>query len=150
MRPVFLTFTDRQFFPGAVATISSVVAFHPDAEFAVAFDDRNGLTPAQLRLFKPLPNIRLLPASEIAAGRHVAAWKRKAHVSSALAVAGYETIVGIDSGGLLVKAAWTESSGCFSKRMSRDTDSKLHGPALTGRTVDEANRPMTKNVYNFP
>lgn len=113
-RTVFLTVTDRNFFPGTLATVNSVLAFQADADVVVAIDDRDGLSPAQAHLLTVHPRVRLLPACEVAAGRYVAAWELKAYAAAALAEGCYDVLVGIDSDCLITGPLDDVIRRCFS------------------------------------
>ena len=100
VRYAFVTITDWDFFPGTLATVNSVLEFHPLATIFVVHNDKNALGP----LLRPPalsnnPRVRLLPSSAFShSGRYIAAWELKAYVMADLAESGeYDLLVGIDS-----------------------------------------------------
>ncbi len=98
MRFLFLTVTDRFFFPGTVGAVNSVFAFHPDAEIWVVENhvQHPGLSAAQRKVLESA-GVRIVRAEALARpGRKLAAWELKAYAAADLA-ADYDVLVGIDS-----------------------------------------------------
>jgi hypothetical protein len=97
----FLTITDRGFWAGTVATVNSVLEFHPDAIVFVVQNDKNPLSSVQASFFKAQPNVELQNSSDLARdGRFINAWELKAHAAFDLSDR-FDVIVGIDSDCLL-------------------------------------------------
>ena len=94
---LFITITDSNFFPGTIATVNSILHFHPHAEISIVFNEKQPLFPKQRNMLKSCPNIRLLSSSEFEGnGRYINAWELKAYAACDLCD-GYDVIVGIDS-----------------------------------------------------
>ncbi len=98
MRVLFLTVTDGGFFPGTVATVHAVRAFHPEAAVWVVENDvdQPGLSAAQ-RAVLASAGARLVRAEALARpGRKLAAWELKAYAAADL-TGECDVLVGIDS-----------------------------------------------------
>src|SRR5437870_4889419 len=98
MKIVFITVTDAHFFPGTVATINSVLHFHPEASVVAVNNhiQKAGLGAAQSALLKN-NGVTIVEATELKrSGRKLAAWELKAYASSDL-TDGYDLLAGIDS-----------------------------------------------------
>jgi hypothetical protein len=101
IRYAFVTVTDYDFFPGTLATVSSVLEFHPHADVYVVNNEKRGLSEPQAACLDRHPQVRLLNSSQFARdGRYINAWELKAYAAHDLAE-GYEVIIGIDSDCLL-------------------------------------------------
>jgi hypothetical protein len=95
-RIAFLTVTDRAFFPGTVATVNSVLLFHPDAELIVIDNLTNALSGPQRDLLER-GGVTVVPSDRFRAeGRHLGPWELKTYAACDLAPA-YDLIIGIDS-----------------------------------------------------
>jgi hypothetical protein len=103
IRYAFVTVTDRNYFPGTLATLGSVFEFHPQATVYVLDNAPRGLSEAQAGALCKGPRVRLLAASEFARdGRYIDAWELKAYGMCDLAERGeFDVLVGIDSDCLL-------------------------------------------------
>lgn len=103
IRYAFVTVTDRNYFPGTLATIGSVLEFHPHATVYVLDNAPRGLSEAQAGALRREPRVRLLPSSDFARdGRYIDAWELKAYGMCDLAERGeVDVLVGIDSDCLL-------------------------------------------------
>ncbi|PWT89407.1 MAG: hypothetical protein C5B56_07145 [Proteobacteria bacterium] len=101
VRHAFITITDYDFFPGTLATISSVLEFQPCADVFVIYNEKRPLTPPQFACISHGKNVSVLSSSQFAEnGRFINAWELKAYAAHDLAHA-YDVIVGIDSDCLL-------------------------------------------------
>jgi hypothetical protein len=108
----FITVTDSDFFPGTLATVSSVLEFHPEADLYVVQNDKHPLGSSQAACFQNLERVHLLPSSRFAAnGRFIGAWELKAYAVSDLAE-GYDVIIGIDSDCVLCSPLHDEIRRC--------------------------------------
>lgn len=97
----FLTVTDRAFFPGTLATVNSILHFHPEARIHVIQNDKLPLSTPQRDLLCQSSQIVLLNSERFARmGRHINAWELKAYAACDLSE-NYDVIVGIDSDCLL-------------------------------------------------
>jgi len=114
LRHAFVTVTDRNFLPGTLATVSSVLEFHPQTTVYVIDNERCPLTPPQAECLRTDPRVRLLPSSMFGhSGRHVDAWELKAYAMADLADgAGVDVLVGIDSDCLLCADVDGEMRAC--------------------------------------
>jgi hypothetical protein len=103
IRYAFITVTDWNFFPGTLATVNSVLEFHPFATVYVVQNERRALSAPQAACFGNDPRVRLLGSSQFGhSGRHIAAWEIKAYAMADLAErCEYDVLVGIDSDCLL-------------------------------------------------
>jgi hypothetical protein len=98
MKLLFLTVTDGFFFPGTVATVNSVLHFHPEARICVVNNhiQNASLSADQRRMFESA-GVSVVDASRLAKpGRKLAAWELKAYAATDLA-ADNDVAVGIDS-----------------------------------------------------
>ena len=104
IKSLFITVTDSNFFPGTIATVNSILMFHPQAEICVVFNEKQLLFPKQCQILESCPNIRLLSSSDFeGSGRYINAWELKAYAAYDLCN-GYDVIVGIDSDCILCSA----------------------------------------------
>jgi len=93
-RHAFLTVTDHAFFPGTLATVNSVLEFHPDSEIFVVANHKHPLTGPQIECLRKSERVRLLDSREFdAAGRYLNAWELKAYACHDLC-GDYDVIVG--------------------------------------------------------
>ena len=95
---LFLTVSDRFFFPGTLATVNSVRRFHPSASIAVINNnvDKPGLSSVQIACLAR-NDVHVYDAELFGSGRRkLGAWELKAYAAASLA-GGYELLVGIDS-----------------------------------------------------
>lgn len=100
-RHAFVTVTDYSFFPGTLATVNSVLEFHPDSEVHVVANHKHALSEPQADCLRRCDRVRLHDSREFEfPGRHINAWELKAYAAHDLS-AGYDVIVGIDSDCLL-------------------------------------------------
>jgi hypothetical protein len=98
IRVVFVTVTDGYFFPGTLATVNSIRAFHPNARIVVAHNHvhKRGVTPEQ-RAILERAGAQWVEAADLAKpGRKVAAWELKAYAATDLTTHD-DVLVGIDS-----------------------------------------------------
>ena len=99
---LWLTVSDRRFFPGTLATINSILRFHPDAEIAVVESGvfNQPLSEPQRKLLLA-QGITIHEANEFAKpGRVLGAWQLKAYAACDLSD-GRDLIIGIDSDAVL-------------------------------------------------
>jgi hypothetical protein len=95
---MFITVTDAGFFPGTVATVNSVLRFHPEAHLCVVNNAvcETGLTLSQKAVFTE-NGIPVRDAHELLkAGRKLGAWELKAYAAADL-TRNADVLVGIDS-----------------------------------------------------
>jgi len=98
VRLIFLTVTDAAFFPGTVATLNTVRAFHPEARVVAVNNHlhKAGLTDRQ-RALLAAGGVEVIEARALdRPGRKLAAWELKAYAAADL-TAGEEVLLGIDS-----------------------------------------------------
>jgi|GEM_PF-1379325 len=101
IRFCFITVTDHSFFPGTVATVSSVLTFHPSATILVVQNDKHPLTAPQAGVLRRSPQVTIVNSCSLErAGRFINAWELKAYAAHDLC-AEYDVVVGIDSDCLL-------------------------------------------------
>lgn len=93
IRAAALTVSDRFFFPGTLATVNSLLHFHPDLPVHVI---DNGLTDPQRQLL--VDGGVIVSAADVysTGGRHIGPWELKAYAAAALAP-DYDVLIGIDS-----------------------------------------------------
>lgn len=101
MNVLFLTVTDENFFPGTIATINSILDYHPQAMIAVVDYDsesENGLNENQ-KNFLMYKNIFLYKKEDFIFGDRVnGAWQAKTYaMTDILKKNDYDIIIGIDS-----------------------------------------------------
>ena len=112
-RCAFLTVTDRSYFLGTLATVCSVFEFHPEAQIVVVANERDPLTPSQVRHLNETDQVVLVPSSELLnLGRHLDAWELKAHAARLLA-SRYDAIVGINSDCILCSDVHAQINNCL-------------------------------------
>lgn len=115
LRYAFITVTDWNFFPGTLATVNSVLEFHPLATVYVVENEGRALSAPQAACFGNDPRVRLLGSGQFGhSGRHIAAWELKAYAMADLAEQGeYDVLVGIDSDCLLCSDVDAELRFCL-------------------------------------
>ena len=97
-RVLHLTVIDAGFFPGTVAAVNALLAFHPQAEVCVVDNHlhKRGLDSAQRAVLENV-GVRVVRAEALArAGRKLAAWELKAYASADLN-GDHDVMVGFDS-----------------------------------------------------
>jgi hypothetical protein len=114
IRHAFVTVTDYNFFPGTLATVSSVLEFHPATTIYVVDSQSAPLTAPQAACFASDPRVRLIDAAAVTRhGRHVNAWELKAYALAELAGrADVDVLVAIDSDCLLCGDVDRELRAC--------------------------------------
>ncbi len=138
IRHAFITITDCGFFPGTLATVSSVVEFQPDVEIFVVNSEKRPLTAPQVACLGSNPRVRLLDSSRFAReGRYIGPWELKAYAAHDLAP-DYDVIVGIDSDCLLCSNVDAEVRHCLET-----------GGFLGGRDGDGADYGDSYRVYGM-
>ena len=99
---LWITVSDRRFFPGTLATINSILRFHPDAEIAVVESGifNEPLSQPQKHLLTSR-GISIHGAERFARpGRVLGAWQLKAYAACDLSM-GRKMVIGIDSDAVL-------------------------------------------------
>jgi hypothetical protein len=97
----FVTVTDYAFFPGTVATVNSILYFHPNATIYVVQNDKAPLSTPQAQLLRQSPQVTLVHSKSMDRDdRYINAWELKAYAAHDLCI-GYDVIAGIDSDCLL-------------------------------------------------
>ena len=125
-RVLWLTVSDREFFPGTVAAVNSIRHYHPGAEVAVVSSDvyNAGLTDPQTRLLRAA-GVAVYPSAHFARpGRVPGAWQLKAYAAADLS-AEADMVVGIDSDAVLCGGVGDVIDACFADgrmRGGRDGD----------------------------
>jgi len=140
LRYAFITVTDWNFFPGTLATVNSVLEFHPLATVFVVQNDALPLSAPQAACFAGEPRVRLLQSAHFGhGGRHVAAWELKAYAMADLAQGGdFDVLVGIDSDCLLCADVDAELRACHDA-----------GGFIGGKDGDGADYDATYAVYGI-
>lgn len=134
IRHAFVTVTDDAFFPGTLATVSSVLEFQPQADVFVINNEKHALTMPQAECLRHTPRVSLLDSSRLDRdGRYINAWELKAYAAHDLAE-GYDVIAGIDSDCLLCSNVDEEISRCF------ETGGFLGGKDGSGVDYDDSYR----------
>lgn len=134
VRHAFIAITDYDFFPGALATVSSVLEFQPRADIFVVYNEKRPLTAPQLACIQHGKQVSVLSSARFSAnGRFINAWELKAYAANDLA-AEYDVIVGIDCDCLLCSNVDDEIVRCFK------TGGWLGGRDGDGADYDEAYR----------
>lgn len=101
-RALFLTVSDRAFFPGTLAAVNGLKRFHPRAEIVVVDNgiDKPGLTAGQRSVLEA-GGSRIVEAEALdGPGRKLAAWELKAYAARDLS-RNHDLLVGFDSDCLL-------------------------------------------------
>jgi hypothetical protein len=133
-RYAFITVTDGYFFPGTLATVNSVLEYHPDADVFVVANHRHPLTRAQSQCLEACKRLQVIDSRRLAkSGRHINAWELKAYACHDLC-ADYEVMVGIDSDCLLCSNVSDVIDRC------RDAGGFIGGRDGDGETYDESYR----------
>ncbi|QDU11420.1 class I SAM-dependent methyltransferase [Gimesia aquarii] len=97
----FITVTDYAFFPGTLATVNSVLHYHPDSSIHVIVNENNPLTAPQMECLKTDDHVKLISSQELEKNsRFINAWELKAYACEDLCE-GYDVVIGIDSDCLL-------------------------------------------------
>src|SRR5437868_12723673 len=77
-RHAFVTVTDHSFFPGTLATVNSILEFHPASEIHVVVNHKHPLTRPQADCLRRSDRVRLVDSREFdGPGRHINAWELK-------------------------------------------------------------------------
>jgi hypothetical protein len=135
IRYAFVTITDHEFFPGTMATVSSILEHHPEAEVFVVINEKRPLTIPQASCLARDARVRLVDSSRFAIeGRYIEAWELKAYAAHDLAE-GYDVVVGIDSDCILCSNVQEEIRTCF------ETGAFLGGQDGDGKTYDDSYAP---------
>src|SRR5579884_2008433 len=98
MRLVFVTVTDSFFFPGTLATVNSVLRFHPEARVCVVNNhvQKASLSAEQKQVIETA-GAQVVDASVLGRpGRKLAAWELKAYAAADLTTTD-DVLAGIDS-----------------------------------------------------
>jgi len=112
-RAAFVTVTDHAFFPGTVATVNSVLRFHPDATIYVVVNHHHPLTAPQVQCLRDSDQVRLIDSHELERpGRLINAWELKAYAASDL-LSSYDVLIGIDSDCILCSSVADEIEACY-------------------------------------
>jgi hypothetical protein len=104
MRHAFVTVTDRAYWVGTVATVNSILEFHPQAEIIVVENSELPLRPAQRHILTQRHRVRLMRSAAVARrGWPIGGFELKAYACAALAQPpySYDVLVFIDSDALL-------------------------------------------------
>jgi len=112
IRSAFMTVTDQVFFPGTVATVNSILRFHPEATIYVVVNHNLPLTAPQVKCLRASDQVRLVDSRELERpGRHINAWELKAYAASDL-LSSNDVLIGIDSDCLLCSSIEDEILEC--------------------------------------
>jgi len=137
---LWVTVSDRDFFPGTLACVNSIRHYHPGARIEVVTSDvfNAGLTEPQLRLLDRA-RVTVYPAAHFGRpGRVLGAWQLKAYAAADLSVEA-DLIVGIDSDAVLCSSVADVIAACRA-------DGKMRGGEDgDGTDYDESYAP-----YGFP
>ena len=98
MRVLHLTVSDAGFFPGTVAAVNALLAFHPQAEVCVVDNHlhKRGLDSAQRAVLENA-GVRVVRAEALArTGRKLAAWELKAYAAADMN-GDHDELIGFDS-----------------------------------------------------
>lgn len=138
-RVLWITITDRLFFPGTLAVVNSILHYHPGAQIAVVSSDQfnDGLSDLQARLLTDV-GVRVYGSDHFARpGRVLGAWQLKAYAAADLAC-DQDMVIGIDSDAVLC-------SDMHDMIHAALTDGKLRG----GRDGDGVNYDESYARYGF-
>jgi hypothetical protein len=97
----FYTVTNRSYYPGTIATISSIRTFHPKSPIWVVAECRAPLTAEQIEHLRALPGVHFLKATDIPIGRVKEGWQMKAHAAHFLSTQFAGVLVQVDSDAVL-------------------------------------------------
>jgi hypothetical protein len=98
---VFYTVTNQTYYPGTVATLSSIRTFYPQNPIYVVSESRNQLTAGQTAHLQSLSDVHYLPAAELPVGEIREAWQMKAHVAYYLSTKYDGMLAQVDSDAVL-------------------------------------------------
>jgi len=101
MTLTFYTVTNRNYFAGTVAALSSIRAFHPEAAILVFAESRSPLAPEQVAHLRSIPRLTYFPAEEAAFGAIREAWQLKAHGARQIAETFEGVLIHVDSDAVL-------------------------------------------------
>src|ERR1700749_3605320 len=93
----FYTVTNSRYYPGTIATLSSIRAFHPECAIWVFGECRELLTPEQAEHLRSLPNVHYRAAAEVPEGSVKEGWQMKAHAALFLSQRCKGTLIHVDS-----------------------------------------------------
>ena len=138
MTCAFITVTDRSFFAGTVATVNSVIHFHPDTPIYVVHNEKNPLTATQIDQLSAGATVRVLNSEAFnRRDRYINAWELKAHAAADLS-ADCDVIIGIDSDCVLCSGVDEEIN-----------HARAHGSFLGGRDGDGVDYSPDYEVYGM-
>src|ERR1051326_7985664 len=139
IRFAFLTVTDAPYFPGTLATVNSILEFHPEADIYVVNNHIEPLTGAQEECLQGSPNVRLIDSRTLdAPERRIEAFELKAYACHDLCH-DYDVMVGIDSDCLLCSNVSDVVQRCYET-----------GGFLGGRDGDGIFYDESYGVYGIP
>jgi len=98
---VFYTVTNSRYFPGTIATLSSIRSFHPACPIWVFSEKRHPLTRAQADHLASLPDVHHVSASEMPVGSIKEACQLKAHAAHFLSRSPADCLIQVDSDAIL-------------------------------------------------
>lgn len=143
IRLAFVTVTDEPIFPGTLATVNSVLEFHPEADIFVVSNHREPLTLPQLECLQGFERVHVIDSRKLdAPERHIEAYALKAYACHDLC-AGYDVIAGMDSGCVLCSDVSDVVQRCHERGgflAGRDSDGVSMSTSLYFCAVNARNR----------
>jgi hypothetical protein len=97
----FYTVTNSRYYPGAIATLSSIRRFHPECVIWVFSETRCPLTAAQTRHLASLSRVRHVSPADVPVGLVKEAWQLKAHAAHFLSRNTEGCLIQVDSDAIL-------------------------------------------------
>lgn len=95
--PIFYTVTNNRYFPGTVATLSSIRRFYPNEPIYVFPETRWLLTGCQIEHLRRLEGVNLVMPGDLAIGTVREAFQLKAHAACYLGRNGHRCVIQVDS-----------------------------------------------------
>jgi lipopolysaccharide biosynthesis glycosyltransferase len=136
----FLTVTDYDFFPGTLATISSIREFQPDAKVIIVESEKSPLSLVQRECLHRSQNVSLMPSSLFAIeGRHMSAYELKAYAACDLCEQ-FDVLIGIDSDCILCSSIIPEIEKCYNTGAfmgGKDGGLHIHSDGITSQTSEK-------------
>lgn len=117
IRHAFVTaLLDDSSFPGAVATVNSILHFHPRSDVVVVVDSANPLSAPQVQCFRASERVRIVESRELQrAGRRIGPGELKAYAACDL-LRGCDVLVGIDPDSIVCSAVDDVVAACHESK----------------------------------
>jgi hypothetical protein len=154
---LWITVSDRVFFPGTVAAVNSIRYYHPNSQIAVVSSDvyNTGLSEVQMDLLKNAGVAVYASCDFEKDGRILGAWQLKAYAAADLSV-DHDMVIGIDSDAVLCSNVQDVIDACFEDgkmRGGKDGDGVFYDASYAQygfRVPAQSQKYMSTSMYFVP